>query len=357
MRVPPVVKVLIKRAFILFLMALAATYITIVVANAGGYVDKIKISEIEFSVSQMIMNNPQYKELSPAEKTELIQKLVKLEIKRQGLDQPFIIRSFRYLWDAITLNLGRAERMTSDSGSRYVRIIILERLPQTVLLFTTATVINFFIGLFGGLALSRKFGSLIDKLVIYLSPTSAIPGWFYGIFLILIFYSWLHILPPSGMVDYPPPSDPIAYALSVLKHMILPLASWIIANFFIGIYYNRTFFLLYSTEDYVEVAKAKGLPPGQIERRYILRPALPPIITNFAFAVVFSWSGAIITETVFGWPGLGLTFYRAINLFDVPVIVGITVILAYLIVITVFILELIYGLVDPRIRAGLGESL
>ena len=357
MRVPPVVKVLIKRAFILFLMALAATYITIVVANAGGYVDKIKISEIEFSVSQKIMNNPQYRELSPTEKTELIKKLVQLEIKRQGLDQPFIIRSFRYLWDAITLNLGRAERMTSDSGSKYVRIIILERLPQTVLLFTTATIINFFIGLFGGLVLSRKFGSLIDKLVIYLSPTSAIPGWFYGIFLILIFYSWLHILPPSGMVDYPPPSDPIAYALSVLKHMILPLASWIIANFFIGIYYNRTFFLLYSTEDYVEVAKAKGLPPRQIERRYILRPALPPIITNFAFAVVFSWSGAIITETVFGWPGLGLTFYRAINMFDVPVIVGITVVLAYLIVITVFILELVYGLVDPRIRAGLGETL
>ncbi len=357
MRVPPVVKVLIKRAFILFLMALTATYITIVVANAGGYVDKIKISEIEFNISQKIMNDPQYRELSPTEKTELIKKLVQLEIKRQGLDQPFIIRSFRYLWDAITLNLGRAERMTSDSGSRYVRIIILERLPQTVLLFTTATIINFFIGLFGGLALSRKFGSLIDKLVIYLSPTSAIPGWFYGIFLILIFYSWLHILPPSGMVDYPPPSDPIAYALSVLKHMILPLASWIIANFFIGIYYNRTFFLLYSTEDYVEVAKAKGLPPRQIERRYILRPALPPIITNFAFAVVFSWSGAIITETVFGWPGLGLTFYRAINMFDVPVIVGITVVLAYLIVITVFILELVYGLVDPRIRAGLGETL
>ncbi len=354
---PPVVKVLIKRALILFVIVLIATYITILVANVGGYIDELKKKEIEFQVAQAVQNNPQYKDLSPTEKTALIKKLAQVEIKRQGLDQPFIIRSFRYLWDAITLDLGRAEKMTSDSGSRSVRIIILERLPQTILLFTTATVINFFIGLFGGLSLSRKFGSFLDKLVIYLSPTSAIPGWFYGIFLIMIFYTWLHVLPPGGLVDYPPPPDPVGYVLSVLKHMILPLLSWIVSSFFIGIYSNRTFFLLYSTEDYVEVAKAKGLPPRQIERRYILRPALPPIITQFAFAVVFSWSGAIITETVFNWPGLGLAYFQAINLVDVPVIVGITVVFGYLIAATVFILDILYGLVDPRIKAGLGEAL
>lgn len=357
MRIPSIVKVLLKRAFILFLVVLIATYITILIANIGGYMDELKKKEIELHVAQAIRNNPQYRELSPLEKTELIKKLTQIEIKRQGLDQPFFIRSLRYLWDALTLDLGRAERMTSDSGSRSVRIIILERLPQTILLFTTATVISFFIGLFGGLALSRKFGSFWDRLTIYLSPTSAIPGWFYGIFLILIFYTWLHVLPPGGMVDYPPPPDPLGYALSVLKHMVLPLLSWIIASFFIEIYSNRTFFLLYSTEDYVEVAQAKGLPPSQIERRYILKPALPPIITSFAFAVIFSWSGAIITETVFNWPGLGLAYYNAINIVDVPVIVGITVVFGYLIAATVFILEIVYGLVDPRIRAGMGETL
>lgn len=357
MKLPGIVKVMIKRAFILFLIVLVATYITVIVANAGGYVDKIEIGDIKFKVAQAVNANPAYKGLSIEERNKLIERLAQIEIKRRGLDQPFIIRSFRYLWKAITLDLGRATQMTSDTGSRSVRLIILERLPQTILLFTTATVLNFFIGLFGGLYLSRKYGSFLDKLTIYLSPTSAIPGWFYGIFLILIFYTWLHVLPPGGMVDYPPPEDPTAYFLSVLKHMILPVASWVISSFFIGIYSNRSFFLVYSTEDYVEVAKAKGLPPGQIERRYILRPALPPIITSFAFAVVFSWSGAIITETVFNWPGLGLTYYRAISLFDVPVIVGITVVFAYLIAATVFLLEIIYGLVDPRIRAGQGEGL
>jgi len=352
MKIPPLAKVLIKRGFVLFLMVIIVTYLTILIANAGGYVDEILISDIKFNVAQRVSANPLYKGLSIEERNKLIERLVENEIRLRGLDQPFPIRSLIYLWNALTLDLGRSMYMTSDTGSRLVRLIILERLPQTILLFTTATVIIFFIGLFGGLYLSRNFGSFLDKLTIYLSPTSAIPGWFYGILLILIFYSYLHVLPPGGMVDYPPPEEPVAYFLSVLKHMILPVMAWVISSFFIEIYYNRSFFLTYSTEDYVEAAKAKGVPPSQIERRYILRPALPPIITSFAFAVVLSWSGAIITETVFNWPGLGRTLAMAIGFFDVPVIVGITVVFAYLIAATTFILEIIYGIVDPRIRAG-----
>ncbi|MEM0268443.1 MAG: ABC transporter permease [Candidatus Korarchaeum sp.] len=352
MKVPPFVKVLVKRALVLLLMVVIVTYLTILIANAGGYVDEIMISEIRFNIAQAVSANPLYKGLSVEERNKLIERLVEVEIRKRGLDQPFPVRSLIYLWNALTLDLGRAMWMTSDSGSRLVKLIILERLPQTILLFTTATVIIFLIGILGGLYLSRNFGSLLDKLTVYLSPTSAIPGWFYGIILILIFYSYLHLLPPGGMVDYPPPDEPLAYFLSVLKHMILPVSAWVISSFFIEIYYNRSFFLTYSTEDYVEVARAKGVPPSQIERRYILRPALPPIITSFAFAVVLSWSGAIITETVFNWPGLGRTFAMAIGFFDVPVIVGITVVFAYLIAITTFILEIVYGIVDPRIRAG-----
>jgi len=352
MRIPPLVKVLLRRAIVLFLMVVVVTYVTILIANAGGYVDEIMISEIKLNVAQAVSANPLYKGLSVEERNKLIESLVKVEIKKRGLDQPFPIRSLIYLWNALTLDLGRSMYMTSDTGSRLVRLIILERLPQTILLFTTATVLIFLIGMFGGLHLSRNFGSFLDKLVIYLSPTSAIPGWFYGIILILIFYSYLHVLPPGGMVDYPPPDEPLAYFLNVLKHMILPVTAWVVSGVFIEIYYNRSFFLTYSTEDYVEAARAKGVPPQQIERRYILRPALPPIITSFAFAVVLSWSGAIITETVFNWPGLGRTFATAIGFFDVPVIVGITVVFAYLIAITTFILEIVYGIVDPRIRAG-----
>jgi peptide/nickel transport system permease protein len=100
------------------------------------------------------------------------------------------------------------------------------------------------------------------------------------------------------------------------------------------------------------MAKAKGLPARDVERRYILRPTLPTIITSFALILISTVGGAIITETVFLWPGLGRTLYKAIGLFDTPVIVGTTIIYAYLLAITVFLLDFIYAMVDPRVKVG-----
>ncbi|HNH25557.1 MAG TPA: ABC transporter permease, partial [Anaerolineales bacterium] len=180
----------------------------------------------------------------------------------------------------------------------------------------------------------------------------AAPPWFYGIFLILIFAGVLHVLPFGGLVDSPPPATSFGYAMSVLKHIILPASSIIVSSFFISVYNWRTFFLIYSSEDYVEMARAKGLPSRDIERRYILRPTLPTIITNFALLIIGMWTGFTITETVFLWPGLGRTLFQAIGLYDTPVIVGSTIIYAYLLGITVFILDFVYALVDPRVKVG-----
>jgi peptide/nickel transport system permease protein len=143
--------------------------------------------------------------------------------------------------------------------------------------------------------------------------------------------------------------------MSVLKHLILPGSALVISSLFLSIYNWRTFFLIYSSEDYVEMARAKGLHPRDVERKYILRPTLPNIITNFALLIIGLWTGAIVTETVFLWPGLGRTFYRAIGLYDTPVIVGLTIIFAYLLAITVFLLDFIYAVVDPRVKIGSGK--
>lgn len=143
--------------------------------------------------------------------------------------------------------------------------------------------------------------------------------------------------------------------MSVLKHLILPATSIIISSFFLSVYNWRTFFLIYSSEDYVEMARAKGLPSRDIERRYILRPTLPTIITNFALLVIGMWTGFTITETVFLWPGLGRTLFQAIGLYDTPVIVGSTIIYAYMLGATVLILDFVYALVDPRVKVG-GDS-
>ncbi|GAB1470382.1 ABC transporter permease [Chloroflexota bacterium] len=329
-------------------------YLTILIANMGGYVDTIMRNEIRDTTTQAILANPNYRSLSTEAKAELIQTKIANEQRRLGLDQPFAVRSIRYLKNALTLNLGRAINMKSDQGSKEVRLILLERLPATLLLTGTTSLILFFASVFIALSLSRKYGSFLDKIVIALSPTSAAPPWFYGIFFILIFAAIFKILPFGGLVDSPSPSNPFDYGVSVLKHLILPASSVIISSIFISIYNWRTFFLIYSSEDYVEMAKAKGLSERDIERRYILRPTLPTIITNFALLVITLWTGFTITETVFLWPGLGITLFRAIGFYDTPVIVGSTIIYAYLLAITVFLLDFVYALVDPRVKVGSG---
>ena len=205
-----------------------------------------------------------------------------------------------------------ADDMVSDSGSKQVKLILLERLVPTLLMWGAGNLLLFFVGLFGGLYLSRKYGSILDKIVIAMAPTSSAPAWFYGLFLILIFISTI--------------------GLSVFN--------------------RRTFFLIYSQEDYVEMAKAKGLPDRLIERRYILKPTLPVILTDFLLTVIYLWTGAVILETVFNWPGLGRALYQAIGNFDTPVIVGAQVFFAYLLAAPFFVLDFMYALVDPRVRIG-----
>jgi peptide/nickel transport system permease protein len=356
----PVVRVLTysaTRLFALFLTVVVGIYLTVLIANMGGHVDLIKRTEVREAVGTAVGMDPVLMALPVEERHRLIAELVAIEEERLGLHRPFFERSVYFTRDALMLRLGFAERMTSDAGSRLVRNIILERLPPTLLLFVSAQILLFVTSVLWALALSRGYGSTLDRIVIALAPTSAAPAWFYGLFLILIFAIVLGVLPFGGMVQAPPPLDPVAYALSVLRHMILPLTALYLSSIFLAVYQWRTFFLIFSSEDYVEVAKAKGLSSRALERRYILRPTLPTIITSFALSMIGAWQGAILLETVFNWPGLGRTLFTAIGHFDTAVIVGITIIYAYLLAVTVFLLDIIYALVDPRVKVGMeGEQ-
>ena len=344
------------RLVMLFITVVIGVYITILIANMGGYVDKIQRGQIRESVDQAFALNPQYKSLSEEERLKMRTEQYAIQEKRLGLDKPFMVRSVIYLKNAITLNLGRALQMSSDSGSKMVKNILLERMPATLVLFGTADLILFITGVIIALGLSRKYGSFLDKFFVMLAPTSSAPGWFYGIFLILIFAALLHWLPFGHMVDAPPPDNKLLYALSMGKHMILPVMALTMALLPIQIYQWRTFFLIYSSEDYVEMAKAKGLRDKDVERRYILRPTLPTIITSFSLLVIAIWVGAPIFETIFQWPGFGRALFTAIGLYDTPVIVGEAVIYAYLLAITLFLLDFAYALVDPRVKVGGSEG-
>jgi len=336
----------------LLLTVTVGVYLTVLIANMGGYVDRIRRAQIREAVVLSTRGDEAFRRQSEEERKARMDEMIAQEEARLGLDRPFILRSFLFLKNALTLDLGFADQMTSDSGSKQVRLIILERLPSTLVLFGTSNLFLFFFALFIALNLSRRYGSFFDRAMIAMAPTSSAPGWFYGIFLILIFSALLRILPFGGMVDAPPPDSAGEYALSLLKHMILPVIAITLSSIFLSAYSWRTFFLIYSSEDYVEIAKAKGLTSRSIERRYILRPTLPSIITSFALLLIGLWGGAPIFETVFNWPGLGRATFQAIGFFDTPVIVGTTIIFAYLLALTVFLLDFVYALVDPRVKIG-----
>jgi peptide/nickel transport system permease protein len=324
--------------------------LTIFIANWGGEMDEIKRAAIWEGVAMVVKEDEALRLMPREEREALIKEMVAIEERRHGLDRPFLIRTPAYLEDALTLDLGWSRVMISPAGSRQVRLIILERLAATLVLFGTAQLVLFIMALFSALFLSRRYGSGLDKAVIALTPLSAAPGWFYGIFLILIFAIILGILPFGGMVSAPPPETMLGYALSLLEHLILPVLAIVISGVFLSIYSWRTFFLIHSSEDYVEMAKAKGLSSGAIERKYVLRPTLPPIIMQFALTVITMWMGAIILEGVFVWPGLGTLFFEAVFRIETPVIVGLTIIYAYLLAITLFVIDVVYALVDPRVK-------
>ena len=351
-----IAKYTLMKGITLLITVVIGVYLAILIANGGGYVDKMREGQIREQVSLQLAGNPEMAYLSQAERQQIYEQTVQIRIRQVGLDQPFMVRSFRYLWNGLTLNLGNAEYLISDSGSRQVRNILGERLTPTLLLMASGQMLLFFTSVFFALFLSRRYGSVIDRIVVAMAPTSAAPAWFYGIFLILIFAALLGWLPFGGMIDAPPPQNPWLRAVSVLKHMVLPVGAIVLSSIFLTSYYWRTFFLIYSSEDYVDMAKAKGLSDRAIERRYVLRPTLPTIITSFALTLIGLWTGAIVLETVFGWPGIGRLTQSAINMFDTPVIVGTVVIYAYLLALTVFLLDIIYALVDPRVKLGGGEK-
>ncbi len=351
-----VMKYTVVKLSLLFMTVVIGIYLTVLIANMGGFVDRIRKAQIREGVALAMRGNREYTLLPEEERAAIMNDLIAQEEERLGLNRPFVIRSFGYLANALTLNLGFAEQMTSDSGSKQVRLIILERLPPTLILFGTTNLFLFFLAISIALYLSRRYGSFLDRFIVAMAPTSAAPGWFYGIFLILIFAALLQWLPFGGMVKAPPPESTWEYALSMMRHMILPITAIIVSAIFSSAFSWRTFFLIYSSEDYVEMAKMKGLTARDIERKYILRPTLPPIITSFAFLIIGLWGGAPIFETVFNWPGLGRATFQAIGFYDTPVIVGITIVFSYLLAITVFLLDFIYALVDPRVKIGAGES-
>jgi len=235
------------------------------------------------------------------------------------------------------LGIGRPYSIYNSDFAPEVRDTILEFLPRTLLVFGTANILLFFTSIFIALGLSRKYGSWQDRLVTALAPLAAAPSWVYGL---IIAGFTINVLRTYTMpFNRWPPGFHLSYLKFYLGNMLPAVAAIFISKFFQSVYAWRTVFLVNSSEDYVEVAKAKGLPDRLIERRYILRPLLPNIITNFVLIIIALWQESIILETIFSVAGIGQLFRAAIQFFDIRMIVALVVTFAYILAFTVFLLE------------------
>jgi len=257
--------------------------------------------------------------------------------KDLGLDDPVITQYARYVWQVAHGDLGR-----SYLTGRRVRDVIAERLPATAVLGLTSLALGFLCGLLVGVVTAARQGSRTDLVVLLVAVVGlALPTFWVGNLLIYAFGYRLQLLPLGG------------YGTGrQLRYLVLPAATLGLAQFFAYARYVHANVAGTLASDYVRTARAKGLSPARVYLRHALRNALIPIITLLGLDVAALMSGVVLTETVFNWPGLGRLAVQAVFSLDVPVLAGTVLFSATLVLVCNLVVDLLYGVVDPRVQYG-----
>jgi peptide/nickel transport system permease protein len=321
-----------------------------VVLGATGYSDRMLNALITDQVRIYRQGLAQTIQ-DPAELQRIVEEYREILIESYGLNKPWPLRLPQMVWRVLTFDLGKAKNAQTFKGSTLIRDLIAERLPKSILLITTSVGISALLGITLGTKIATMPGSRVDRFFSNYSAFSyAIPTWWTGLLFILIFAQYLRWLPAGGMYSAPPPTEAFPRLLDLLWHAILPITTLVLALSGSWIYLTRTMVLNTAQQDFVNVARAKGLPENLVMSRYIIRVAAPPIITNIILGLAGSLSGAILTETVFGWPGMGLLYWNAIMTVDEGLIIALTFIYTLIYVIARMILEVLYVVLDPRVE-------
>ena len=341
------------RAITMFGVLLVTLLLTI--GLVGSNMDIILKQGVTFQVRAEITENPTIAESfsDPIEFEKFIQDKIEERTVTLGLDKPWYTpeRIGLTMYKIMVLDFGNATFLTSDSGSTNVGDILLEKIPRTVLLFTTGTIIISIIGIFLGSLASSKVNSKVDRITsTFAVISSSFPVWWIGMLMIFVFAFTYQIFPARATPTIEPTES--GYFIALLYHMALPLITIVLIGFGAWSYLVRNFMVGVVNEDYITAKKIIGISKKKIIYRHALKNAAPPIITILALSLSGSLGGAIITEAVFDWPGMGRLYFEAITVMDLPVIIGATYVLTVLFLISIFVADLLYGYFDPRIRTG-----
>ncbi len=268
--------------------------------------------------------------------------------KDYGLDLPLWQQMMKYFFNVIRLDLG-----FSYYYNQPVTTLILEKLPATLLLVISAQVLSISIGVTLGVAAARKPNGITSHFVTILSLVGyAAPVFWTGIMLIILFGSMVPIFPIGNMIDVSVEREGFAYVLDVLHHLVLPMLT--LSSIFLALYSRlaRASMLDVLGSDYVRTAQAKGLSEFQVVFKHALRNALLPVVTTAGLVFSGIVSGAVLVETVFSWPGLGTLAVQAIIARDTPTILGILFFSALVVVVANLLTDMVYRIIDPRIKTS-----
>lgn len=271
------------------------------------------------------------------------------QLKEQfGLDKPLLTQLGLYLGGILQLDLGFSYRQQMP-----VADLIWDRLPATLLLTFTAFIISIVLGTLAGVLASARVGKWSDTLISTCALLFyATPLYWIALMSVLLFSVQLNWLPGFGYETVGGNYTGFARALDIAQHLILPATT--LGLFFMAVYMRmtRASMLEVSTMDFVKTAKAKGLKPGLIQRRHIFRNAMLPVVTLAGLQAGQLVGGAVLTETVFAWPGIGRLMFDALAQRDYNVLLGVFFVSAAMVLVFNLITDILYRVVDPRIRAS-----
>jgi peptide/nickel transport system permease protein len=252
----------------------------------------------------------------------------------------------------------------SIKAGRPVTEVIAERIPATLILTSIALVSWVGIAILIGTYAAVHRYSLFDQVMTFLAYVFySLPTFWLGLMLIFLFGVTLGLLPTGGIIttrDWPPfntpqyweafGQDPLAAVVDIGRHLVLPVFTLVAVNIAADSRFVRASMLESLGQDYVRTAKAKGLPGRSVVGKHAFRNAMLPVVTNVALELPFLVSGAIVTETIFTWPGLGRLFITSVTDRDYFVLMGLLLVSTVFILIANLLADVLYGIVDPRIR-------
>ncbi|CAN5280265.1 ABC transporter permease [soil metagenome] len=266
-----------------------------------------------------------------------------------GFDQPLLHQLALHLWRIAHGDLGQSYFFNAP-----VAQLVLERVPATLLLVGTAITAAVLIGTTLGVTAACHPRGLANAGITVLSVVGfAAPVFWTGIVLVQVFASHWPVFPVNGMRDITRGTQhPLALALDVLHHLVLPAVS--LSLFYLAQYsrLSRATMLEVLNADFVRTARSKGLPEGLIVFRHALRNAILPVLTVLGLQVGQLFAGAVLVEAVFNWPGLGTLAFEAILRRDTPVLMGILLFSAVIVVLADMAIDVLYRVIDPRIASG-----